>query len=228
VDDDRPPRDDFATRLRGFGPAGTITTLIVLVVSAVLGPLKAAPVLLWAWFTHTPWRELGFIRPRSLWRSVMLATVGGVLFKLVMKSLVMPLLGGPAVNPAFRSLTGNPSALALILFEVIVGAAFGEEVLFRGFLFERLRRLFGWGPAARAGIVLLTSALFAAAHYSLQGLAGVEQAFITGAVIGSLFAATGSLLEPMIVHAAFDLTAVVLIYFGLEAGVAHWFFRSTH
>lgn len=225
MDDARPPREGFAARLRGYGPAGTVTTLVVLVVSAVLGPLKAVPVLLWAKFTHTPWRELGIIRPRRVWRSVLFATVGGVLFKLVMKSLVMPLLGAPAINPAFRSLTGNPGALALILFEVIVGAAFGEEVLFRGFLFERLRRLFGWGTAARVAIVLLTSALFAAAHWSLQGLAGVEQAFITGAVIGTLYAATGSLLEPMIVHAAFDLTAVVLIYFGLESGVAHWFFR---
>jgi hypothetical protein len=29
----------------------------------------------------------------------------------------------------------------------------------------------------------------------------------------------------MIMHAAFDLTALAIIYFGLELRVAHWMFR---
>jgi hypothetical protein len=29
----------------------------------------------------------------------------------------------------------------------------------------------------------------------------------------------------MVLHAAFDVTAVLLIYWNLESAVAHWFFR---
>ena len=32
---------------------------------------------------------------------------------------------------------------------MIVGAGFGEETIFRGYLFERLGKLFGTGPAQR-------------------------------------------------------------------------------
>jgi membrane protease YdiL (CAAX protease family) len=73
--------------------------------------------------------------------------------------------------------------------------------------------------------VLLTSAWFSIAHYRDQGWSGVEQAAATGLVFGTTFAITGRIWLPMIAHAAFDLTAVVLIYRGLESNVAHWLFK---
>src|SRR5438309_699926 len=42
-------------------------------------------------------------------------------------------------------------------------------------MFERLGRLLGASVWARTFIVLITSTLFALAHYSVQGLAGKEQ-----------------------------------------------------
>ena len=36
-----------------------------------------------------------------------------------------------------------------MLFAVIVGAGFGEETVFRGYLFERLGKLFGPGVAPK-------------------------------------------------------------------------------
>ncbi len=106
----------------------------------------------------------------------------------------------------------------------MIVAGFGEETVFRGFLFERLGKLFGSAIWAKAVIVLLTSGLFAAAHYADQGLAGVEQAAIIGLVFGSIYAVTGRLFVLMIAHAAFDLTAVAIIYCDLEFTVAHVFF----
>jgi membrane protease YdiL (CAAX protease family) len=221
-----PPADDrLAERLRGYGPAGLLVTLLVLAASAVLGPLKAAPVLLWAWRSNTPWRELGFVRPASWVRTVAVSVILGVAFKLAMKSVVMPLLGADPINRTFQFLAGNPAALPLMLLQIFVGAAFGEEVVFRGYLFERWRRLFGNGWPARAAIVILTSVLFGAAHYANQGMAGAQQAFIVGLVYGALFARTGRIAGLMIAHAAFDLAAVAIIYWGLETNVAHWFFR---
>lgn len=108
---------------------------------------------------------------------------------------------------------------------ILAGAGFGEETIFRGFLFERLGKLFGSGRRARVAIVLLTSILFGLVHYPGQGLPGVEQATIVGLVFGTIMAATGRIWLLMFAHAAFDLTALAIIYRDLESTVAHFFFK---
>lgn len=220
-----PPDDPLAEQLRGNGPVAWLAALLVLAASAVLGPFKGVPVLLWAWWSRTPWRELGFVRPASWVRTVAVSAVLGVAFKLAMKSVVMPMLGADPINRNYQFLAHNPAALPTMLFHIFVGAALGEEVVFRGFYFERWRRLFGNGWPARVAIVILSSVVFGWGHHAGQGVAGVEQALIVGLVFGALFARTGRLVGLMIAHAAFDLAAVALIYWGLETRVAHWFFR---
>jgi hypothetical protein len=112
-----------------------------------------------------------------------------------------------------------------MLFAIIAGAGFGEETVFRGYMFERLGKLFGPGVAAKTLIVLLTSAVFGLAHYPVQGLAGAEQGAIVGLVFGTIFAVTGRIFTLMVAHAAFDLTALAIIYWNLEADVARLFSR---
>ena len=73
--------------------------------------------------------------------------------------------------------------------------------------------------------VLVTSVFFGSLHYLDQGLAGVEQATITGLVFGTIFAVTGRIFVLMVAHAAFDLTAVAIIYWNLESAVAHFVFK---
>jgi membrane protease YdiL (CAAX protease family) len=92
-------------------------------------------------------------------------------------------------------------------------------------MFERLGKLLGKTVVAKAGIVLLTSTLFALAHYAFQGMPGVEQAFIVGLVFGGIFAITDSLFLLMIAHAAFDLTALAVIFWDVEATLAHLIFE---
>jgi membrane protease YdiL (CAAX protease family) len=217
--------NDYAAALRGFGPLGIVAILLILLGNFLFPPLSAILVLVWARWSNTPWRDLGFVRPGSWARTVLGGIVFGVAFKTLMKALVMPLLGADPINHAFHYLEGNRAALPGALYLMIVGAGFGEETLFRGYLFERLGRLLGPGPWARAGIVVLTSALFGLLHYSGQGLAGTEQATVVGLVFGTLYALRGRLFLLMVTHAAFDLTALAMIYWGLETRVAHLIFR---
>jgi membrane protease YdiL (CAAX protease family) len=107
---------------------------------------------------------------------------------------------------------------------MIVTAGFGEETFFRGYLFERLGKLFGTGPGAKVLTVVITSVAFASLHYFDQGLAGAQQATITGLVFGTIFAFTGRLWTLMCAHTAFDLAALAIIYGGLESSVAHLVF----
>ena len=67
--------------------------------------------------------------------------------------------------------------------------------------------------------------MFALGHYSNLGLHGVEQVMITGLVFGTIFAITGRIWMVMCAHAAFDLTAVAIIYRNLETTVAHLVFK---
>src|SRR6476620_7477078 len=133
-----PPVDHpVAASLRGFGPLGLLAILLI-VLTSVFKPLSGILVLVWAWRSHTPWREIGYVRPRSWLGSLAIGVVFGCAFKLFMKAIVMPLLGAPAINTAYHYLVGNRAALAGVVFTMIVGAGFAEETLFRGYLFERL------------------------------------------------------------------------------------------
>ena len=67
--------------------------------------------------------------------------------------------------------------------------------------------------------------MFSLAHYPSQGLPGVEQAIVTGLVFGTIFAVTGRIFMLMIAHAAFDLTALAMIYWDFESSVAHLIFK---
>lgn len=217
--------DVVAAELRGFGPLGLTAILAILAGQVIVPPLGAIPVLLWARRSHTPWREIGYRRPASWARTIIGGVTLGVALKLLMKSVVMPLLGAAPINGAYHYLVGNTAALPQAIVTMTVVAGFGEETLFRGYLFERLGKLLGHGVGARILIVCLTSALFGLAHVREQGLAGVEQATITGLVFGTMLAATGRIWAAMIAHAAFDLTALAIIYWNLEARVAHLVFR---
>ena len=215
--------DRIARALRGFGPPGLLAMLVIAV--SITPALRAVLVLAWAWRSHTPWREIGYVRPRSWTRSLVIGLSAGAALKIVMKAIAMPLLGAPPTNSAYHFLVGNAAAIPVAVFAAIVGAGFGEETVFRGYLFERMRKVLGAGVGASTAIVVLTSVLFGLAHFPEQRLAGAEQGLITGLVFGTIFAATGRLFTVMCMHAAFDLTAVAIIYWNLESVVARAVFR---
>jgi membrane protease YdiL (CAAX protease family) len=217
--------DHFAERLRGFGPLGLLAILVILAGNMIVAPLSAVLVLVWVIWSRTPWREIGYVRPASWARTVVVGVAFGTAFKLLMKAIVMPLLGAEPINPAYHYLVGNTAAIPGMLFAMIAGAGFGEETVFRGYLFERLEKLFGPGVWAKTLIVVVTAGWFGLVHYPDQGLAGVEQGVIVGLIYGTIFAITGRIWMLMIAHAAFDLTALAIIYWNLESAVAHLVFK---
>ena len=212
--------DATARRLRGFGPLGLIAIIAILLTgniavgrtggAPIFLPVGASLVLVWRWISQTPWREIGYVRPQSWIASL---TVG------------MPILGAPPINQAFHFLAGNRALLPVALWSMIFVAGWGEETLFRGYMFERLGKLLGPKIEAKIVIVLVTSFWFGWDHYSGQGLAGAEQATIVGLVYGTIFTITGRLFMLMCAHAAFDLAALAIIYWDLESRVAHLVFR---
>ena len=87
----------------------------------------------------------------------------------------------------------------LAFLAIVVAAPVSEEWLFRGLLFNRWSRK--W--SVRTGVIL-SSALFAVLHTDLIG------AFVFGVVMCGLYARTGSLWAPTLVHAANNALAWLL------------------
>jgi membrane protease YdiL (CAAX protease family) len=220
-----PPDDRLAADFRGFGPIGILAILVILFGNAVFIGFSGVLVLLWAWRSRTPWSEIGYVRPRSWVRTIAGGIAFGVAFKFLLKAIVMPLLGADPVNHAYHYLAGNKAAIPGALFAMTFGAGFGEETVFRGWMFQRLGKLVGHSSGAKIFVVLLTSVWFGIAHYSVQGLAGTEQATIVGLVFGTIFAVTGRIWMLIFAHAAFDLAAYAMIYWNLETAVAHLVFK---
>ncbi len=216
--------DRFAAGLRGFGPLG-ILAILVITAGQIIAPLGAVLVLVWAGRSRTSWREIGYVRPQSWIGSLVVGLAFGIAFKFLMKAIVMPLLGADSINQTYHFLAGNGLVAAAFALELIIKAGFGEETFFRGYMFERLGKLFGQSRGAKVVTVLATTILFASLHYFDQGLAGVEQAAITGLVFGTIFAITGQIFMLMVAHATFDLTALAIIYWNVESAVAHLIFK---
>jgi len=224
------PGDHFAAQLRGFGVVGLMAIALIMVTGNIVFPnmvtipVGAALILIWARLSHTPWHEIGYAKPRNWVLTIIGGIVFGVVFKFLMKAIVMPLLGADPINRAYHFLAGNKAVLPAAIVAMLV-AGFGEETVFRGFMFERLGKLFGDSRASTIFIVAFTSLLFGLSHYFSQGWVGVEQATITGLVFGTIFAATKNIWMVMIAHACFDLTALAMIYKNVESQIAHWIFK---
>jgi membrane protease YdiL (CAAX protease family) len=198
----------------------------VLLVTYLFGPRIGGPlVLVWAWWTGVKWGDLGFRRPKSWALLIGGGIVAGALEKLFSKTIMMPLLGAPDINAHYQYVVHNKHAMWGLIFTSLTFAGFFEEVLARGFLFERMGKFIGTSRAALIATILFTSALFGAAHYSEQSWMGVEQAAIFSIIDGIIFVATKQIWFLVVMHAAFDIVATLIIYNGIEVRLAHVFFH---
>jgi membrane protease YdiL (CAAX protease family) len=107
--------------------------------------------------------------PRSWWKTVALGILAGALFLVLGGAIatgITSLLAGEAPDQSrFDILRGNPVALVAGLFSVWTSAAFGEEILTRGYLMDRIAALAGGGKGAWATAVLGSSVLFGLMHF---------------------------------------------------------------
>src|SRR5258705_9684444 len=97
-----PSDDGLADRLRGFGPLGVLALFVIVAATLVTPLLGAVLVLGWAWGSRTPWHEIGYARPKSWIGSVVIGIAFGCALKLLLKSVVMPMLGASPVNPTYH------------------------------------------------------------------------------------------------------------------------------
>jgi uncharacterized protein len=118
---------------------------------------------------------------------------------------------GAAKAEALQGLVRVPllQALGFALF-----AGVYEEVVFRGFLFEHLRRGFAERTTAKVAVraAAIVSALLFALGHVYQGPVGVVQALVVGLGFAFLRAWRGSLWSAIAAHACIDAIGMLVLH----------------
>lgn len=169
------------------------------------------------------WRDVGFVRPARWLPAIALGVVAGIAMELFSTFVTVPFLsnfeGKPPDLSDLRPIVGNPLLLLAALVANWILAAFGEEMVFRGYLMNRVAGFFGGTRGAWAVSLVAVSAIFGACHEA-QGMTGMLQEGFAGFLLGLLYLACGrQLAVPIVAHGMSNTLAFVLIYFGRYPGV---------
>ena len=162
--------------------------------------------------------SIGLGRPASWPRTILLAL--GVMFVAAVvaqlaQQLAAPLSDGQAPDfSRFDRIRGNPGVLVGTLLSVWFNSAFGEEVIWRGFLLTRLAHVLGGSRGAVWGGVAISSVLFGLLHL-YQGLPGVIATGMVGLVFSVFFIWKRNLWALIIAHGLMHLMSFTAVYFGL-------------
>lgn len=190
----------------GIVPLPIPTTVVLLVVSSAS-----------LWLRGQRWRTVGLRRP-ALWPRTLLIGIGvGTAIQLVSSGIVTPLLRGhrPPATGGFDLIRGDFLLFVISLVLMWLLAAFGEEMVYRGYLLNRLADLFGTTQRRWAASLLLTTAVFSLAHWP-DGLFTMLEAAVTGLIFGGLTLWQDRNLWPAIIaHGVSNTIALTLIYLGV-------------
>lgn len=137
-----------------------------------------------------------------------------LLYYFVLVPGVTHLTGQAMDFSQFDSFNGNLSATLGLLVFMWVSAAFGEEILFRGYLMKQFIKFFGKSKVSLLINILLFGIIFGWLH-SYQGISGQVITGIVGMLLAIIFYIRKYDLWFIIaVHGFFDTIALVFIYYG--------------
>ncbi|RPI82120.1 MAG: CPBP family intramembrane metalloprotease [Chloroflexi bacterium] len=171
------------------------------------------------WLRQKSWREIGLSRPRRWFTIIVLAVVIGSFYQMFSIFILVPAMerfSGEIIDLSqFESFRDNiPQYLTGLIMSWTL-AAFGEELVFRGYILNRSADLFNRSQAGWITALLFTASVFGLAHIG-QGIPGMMDNFIFAVLLGILyFAANRNLWLPILVHGIVDTIGFTLLYLGL-------------
>ena len=169
------------------------------------------------------WKDVGFARPRSWSKALLLGAAVGIGMELFELFVSQPLLARwlhkmPDLSD-FNDMVGNWKVFLIYLVLVWTLGALGEEIVYRGYLMNRVAGVFrGWKPSWIVSLIAV-SIMFGCAHLD-QGATGMVENIWNGLLLGALYLACGrNLAVPVLAHACTDTLDFVLIYLGKYPGM---------
>jgi membrane protease YdiL (CAAX protease family) len=169
------------------------------------------------------WPAVGLKRPERWSHTILLGIAVGIVSQFfcgyVLEPLIFRLTGKLTDLSQFAPIEGNVFLLCLFLLIVWTLAAFGEELVYRAYLMNRVADVTGRSSVAWVVSLVVVSIVFGVGHLS-QGLAGVIANISAGLVYGGLYLASGrNLWAPIIAHGVYDTLGLLLIFSGKYHGV---------
>ena len=183
-------------------------------------PILLVVGLLSVRFRNGRWSAIGFKRPPS-WIRLLGLALAAALLRIVLGNFVIepaaahfwPPIHGPADA---EQITGNIKLALLALLIIWTFAAFGEEIVYRGYLTLRAADIGGGSAASYWLATLLVSVLFGYGHY-YKGPAGIVDSTVAGLILGAAYLIAGrNLWAPVLAHGLIDTFAVVALFFGWQ------------
>jgi membrane protease YdiL (CAAX protease family) len=169
------------------------------------------------WLRGLSWLDVGLRRSRAWWKVALQAVLVALLIAIVVNLVTAPfvdrLASGSANNSRFNNIRGNFVALLGWLSVVWTLAAFGEEMIFRGYLINRIADLVG---RTRMGwiISLFGSSLIFGLGHGYQGLAGIINTATIGLLLGTLYLVDKrNLWVNIICHGVIDSISLITLYY---------------
>ena len=134
-----------------------------------------------------------------------LPPVGAIIFatNAFCRLFHIPIADQPIID-LFLNIHSPLLLLTLLLFAISVAPVF-EEFLFRGFAYPVLKKRFGMLPAW-----LMVAAVFALSHWHAPSFLPL---FVFALGLGLAYELTGSLIAPITMHALFNATMVLQIFY---------------
>ncbi len=205
-------------------------TVVELALVALLVASPVNPVLLLLlvatqslWVRGLNWRAAGLRWPESMRLALLQGVAATVLILVAVRFAIVPgavWLAGQPIDLSALGEPGDARGLQVWLAVAWTQAAFGEEMVFRGYLIPRIADVLGHTRAGVVIAVVASSALFGFAHL-YQGWAGVIATGTIGLLLAILYLSSRRNLWPAILcHGLVDTAFLSAIYFDRLS----WFF----
>jgi len=157
--------------------------------------------------------------PKSWWNCAVMALLASLLSIVISYFLIRLFRASPFGGPdysRFSVVHGNGKLLLVWLLPIWTIVAFGEEIIGRGFIINRLlvvlERTFN--PSLLA--IVLSAVIFGSVHF-YQGVAGVVDNTCTGIIFGALYLNQGrNLWSNVLAHGFVDSVAILIFFFGVQ------------
>jgi membrane protease YdiL (CAAX protease family) len=205
-----------------------IVALIFLADNFHLIPLSKTPFLLaLGWISlrvrQLRWGDVGLSRYRNWPITLGMGLGSGVLLEafqlFISQPVLVRVLGKQPDLELFRALHGNLKWTLIALAGSWTLAAFGEEMVYRGYLMNRVADLLNRTRVAWIVSLIAVHVGFGLAH-AYQGVTGVIDEGLAGLLLGIIYLRTGrNLAVPVIAHGITDSMDFVLIFLGKYPGM---------
>jgi hypothetical protein len=187
-------------------------------------PVSEVPYLfLFAWLMlrlrGLKWSSIGLKKPVSWLHTILLGLATAIFLQLLSEFVTEPLITRFTHKPTdlseFKPLVGNTTLLIVYFVVIWTLAAFGEELVYRGYTMNRMADVGNRTSSAWLISLLLVSVLFGIGHF-YQGITGMIDSGISSLIFGSIYLYTGrNLWASILAHGFSDTIGLLIIYFDL-------------